>query len=132
MTEEEKEEVSTIESKGFIKNNNYHITEIEVGKRAVMEAEITNNSLNPYEFAHGGFIFGLGDTAMGFVAGSTGKKPVTISSSISYLRPTIGKKIKAVAEMIKDGKKTSFLRCNFYDENDKLTATMDANYYYID
>ena len=117
---------------GYIKHNHHHIIEVEKGKKSVLEVELTEESLNPYGYAHGGLIFGLGDTAMGILARSTGKKAVTLNSSISYLRPTLGKKVTAVAELIKNGKKTCYLRCNFYDENEKLTATMDANYYYID
>ena len=118
--------------KDFIQNNHYQLIELEDGIKAVGEAELRDESLNPYGYAHGGFIFGLGDTAMGLVAKSTGKTPVTLNSSITYLKPTKGKKLKVVAEMIKDGKKTCFLRCNFYNEKEQLTATMDGNYYYID
>ena len=133
MTEEEKEQLKAMEnSSGFIKLNKYHVLEIAKGEKTVMEADITEDSLNPFDFAHGGFIFGLGDTAMGVTARSTGRNAVTLNSNITYLRPTVGKKLKAVAELIKDGKKTCFLRCNFYDENEKLTATMEGNYYYID
>ena len=95
-------------------------------------SDIREESLNPYGFAHGGLIFGLGDTAMGILSRSSGRKAVTLNSTINYLRPVVGKILRAEAEMIKDGKKTCLLRCNFYDENNKLTATMDGNYCYID
>ena len=116
----------------FIKHNHYQLIELEDGKKAIGEAELTEASLNPYGYAHGGFIFGLGDTAMGLVALSTGRNAVTLNGTINYLKPTIGKKLKVVAEMMKNGKKTCYLRCSFYDDNANLTATMDGNYYYID
>lgn len=132
MTEEEKLELEKLESSsGFIKHNKFHVLEVEKGKSTTMEVDLTEDALNPYGFAHGGLIFGLGDTAMGITARSSGRNAVTLSSSISYLRPTVGSKLKAVAEIVKDGKQTCFLRCNFYDENEKLTATMDASYYYV-
>lgn len=133
MTEEDKKAIEQMEnSSGFIKYNRYQLKEVKKGKKVVMQASITEDSINPYGFAHGGFIFGLGDTAMGVAARSTGRKAVTLDSSITYLRPTKGNILKAIAEIIKDGKTTCFLRCNLYDENERLTATMDANYYYVD
>ena len=118
--------------KGFIKYNGYKVVEVERGVKIVMEASLTEDFLNPYGFAHGGFIFGLGDTAMGVLSKSTDKDAVTLSSTISYLRPTVGTRVKAVAEIVKDGKKTCYLKCNIYDDKDRLTAVMDANYYYIE
>ena len=117
---------------GFVANNHMEIVDIINGKSSVLKAYLDETSMNPYGMAHGGFIFGLGDTAMGVVSRTTGRKSVTLSANISYLRPSVGKYLTAKAEMIKDGKKTSYLRTNIYDENDKLVATMDANYCYID
>lgn len=119
------------EKPGFFNHNNYHVVSIEKEKRVVLEANLTENSLNPYGFAHGGLIFGLGDTAMGIAARSFGRNAVTQNSSITYLRPSTGKKLRAEAEIIKAGKATCYLRCNFYDDDNKLTATMDASYFYI-
>ena len=130
MTNEEL--IIKAEETGFINHNHFHIIEVVKEKSATLQADLTEESLNPYGFAHGGLIFGLGDTAMGTVARSTGRNAVTLTSSITYLRPTKGKTLKAIAEMIKNGKQTCYLRCNFYDEKEKQTATMDASYYYID
>ncbi len=63
-----KEEISlTFESNGFIKNNHYQLEEIKEDK-VVVTAIITEEAKNPYGILHGGFIFGLGDTAMGIAA----------------------------------------------------------------
>ena len=120
-----------IEATGFIKQNHYQVVEIQKGK-VVMNAPLKEESLNPYQYAHGGFIFGLGDTAMGIAARTTGRNVVTLNASIQYLRPSVGKELRAEAEIIKEGKTICYARCNMYDENHKLTATMDASYYYID
>ena len=127
------EKAKEMENKnGFIKYNGYKVIEAERGVKVVMEVDLTEDALNPYGFAHGGLIFGLGDTAMGVLSKSTDKNAVTLSSTISYLRPTVGSKAKAVAEIVKDGKKTCYLKCDIYDDKDRLTAVMDANYYYIE
>ena len=130
MTDEELLD-EMMEKNGFIKHNRFEVVEIEKGKKVTMKVELAEDSMNPYGFAHGGLIFGLGDTAMGVAARSTGRNAVTLSSNISYLKPSMGKVLRAEAEIVKSGKTTCYLRCNFYDEENALTATMDANYYYI-
>ena len=117
---------------GFISNNNFELLEVEEGKSAVIKANITESSLNPYGIAHGGFIFGLGDTSMGVVARTTGRKAVTLSANITYLKPSTGEYLIAKSEIIKDGKTTCFIRSNIYNDKDVLVASMDSNYYYID
>lgn len=119
------------EAPGFFKHNNYKFIDYEEGKYAELKVELNDNSYNPYKIAHGGLIFGLGDHAMGIVAGTTGRNVVTLSSNISYLKPAKGKYLIAKAEMIKNGKTTCFLRCNIYNDNNDLVSTMDGNYYYI-
>lgn len=130
MSEEElRKQLET--TPGFFKHNHYKLVEVEIGKKVILEANLTANSLNPYGYAHGGLIFGLGDHAMGIAVGSTGRVGVTQNANITYLRPTKGKKLRAEAEIIKQGKVTCYLRCNFYDDENKLTASMDANYFYM-
>lgn len=131
MSEEElQEQIKKLET-GFFKHNHYKVVQVEPGKNVILEAKLSSNSLNPYGYAHGGLIFGLGDHAMGIAAGLAGGPAVTQNASITYLRPSTGKVLRAEAEVIKQGKVTCFVRCNFYDENNKLTASMDGSYYYM-
>lgn len=116
---------------GFMNHNHYSLVTVEEGK-AVLRGELMDDVKNPYEMAHGGFTFGLGDTAMGLAAASLGRKAVTLNSNIAYLRPGVGSYLLAKAEVIKNGKTTCFIRANIYDEEERLVATMDGNYYYKD
>ena len=116
---------------GFIKNNHYQLEKIEDDK-VVLSAEIMDDSKNPYGIPHGGFIFGLGDTAMGIAARNTGKKAVTLNANITFLRPAKGNYLKAEAIIVKDGKTTAFIKCNIFDNENRQIASMDSNYYYID
>lgn len=124
--------IKTMEVKeGFYKNNNFHIVECE-GDVYKMRADLTENSLNPYGFAHGGLVFGLGDTTMGMLARRTGRKAVTRSANISYLKPSLGKYITASAEMIKCGKKACFLKAEIYNDKDEIVAVMTGDYFFIE
>lgn len=116
---------------GFIKHNGYKFVD---GKKdyCVLTADITENSLNPYDIAHGGFIFGLADTAAGVAASSTGRGAVTVNSSIEYLKGAKGSSIKAVAHSIKTGKTISVYEVNIYNDKEELVAKAIFTYYYID
>lgn len=117
--------------KGFILNNNYKVTNIR-DKYCEMEAEITDTSLNPYNTAHGGFVFGLADTAAGIATATTNRRAMTINASIDYLHMVKGNKLKAIAECIKDGKTITVYEVLIYDENDTLVAKSSVTYFYID
>lgn len=129
MTNEEL--IKKMESSGYINNNNIKVIEIDEGKTATLKATIEEKSLNPYNAVHGGFIFGLGDTAMGVAAASQNRKAVTISSTINYLKPSSGKYLIAKAEIIKSGKSICYLKTNIYNDKEELVATMEGNYFYI-
>ena len=73
------------EKPGFFKHNNFEFVEIKENS-AILKAELTENSMNPYNIAHGGLIFGLGDMAMGTALGTTGRKGVTLNATINYLK----------------------------------------------
>ncbi len=120
-----------VEEDGFFKHNNYKIEEI-TEEYCILKAEITKSSLNPYGIAHGGFIFGLGDTALGIVSSLNGRPAVTLNSTVNFLKPAKAKYITAKAEIIKEGKTVSCVQAKIFDDQDKLIALMDANYYYID
>lgn len=116
---------------GFIKNNNYSLVDIKKDY-CVMEAEVTDDSLNPYGIVHGGFMFGLADTAAGVAARSSGRKAVTLSSHIEYLHACHGSKIKAVVEPLKVGKSVSVYEVSVYDEKEVMVAKATVDYFYMD
>ncbi len=133
MTDEELMEIMKerfYNREGFIKYNGYKFLE---GKQdyCVLTTDITKNSLNPYDMAHGGFLFGLADTAAGCAASSTGRAAVTVNSSIEYLKGAKGSSLKAVASAIKTGKTISVYEVNIYDDKEQLVAKATFTYYYI-
>ena len=117
---------------GFYKHNNYKLVDYKDEEFVELKAEINENSMNPYGFAHGGLIFGLGDTAMGMLARTTGRKAVTLNANISYLKPIMGEYMIAKATIIKNGKNVIHLRADIYNDENKIAATMDSNYFYVE
>ena len=116
---------------GFFKNNDYHVVEA-TEENIILRADLSQKSMNPYDMAHGGLIFGLGDTVMGMVAASSGQRALTLSANISYLLPGVGKYLIAKGSFIRKGKTTCVVSANIYNDKEKLIATMTSTYYYID
>ena len=119
------------QQKGYSKYNNMHLESL-TKEEAVLYADINENSLNPSEIVHGGLIFGLADNAMGTLAYSTGRKVVTVNSSINYLRPCRGKRITCVATPVKVGLTIGVYEAKIYDEEQELAATVSGTYFFLD
>jgi acyl-CoA thioesterase len=128
LTEYAREQVKAC--KGFIEANNYEVIKVEPNY-CELEGIITNTSTNHLNIVHGGYIFGLADTAAGIAAMTDGRNAVTINSSIIYLKPSKGNKLKAIAKCIKNGKNVAFFEVSVYDDNDVLTSIANIIYNYI-
>lgn len=115
---------------GFIKHNQYRLVDIKQNC-CVMAADIREECLNYYGLVHGGFIFGLADTAAGILARATGRKAVTLNSHIEYLHAARGGKIKVVASAIKTGRNISVYEASIYDDQDVMVAKAILDYFYI-
>ena len=116
---------------GFLNANNFSLVKID-DLYCELKGEITNTSMNPYGIVHGGYIFGLADTAAGCASVTTGKRAVTLNSNINYLRP--GKDTKyltAVATCIKNGRTTAVFNVDVFDDKEKKIAQCNATYYFI-
>lgn len=118
------------QSKGFIEANNYEVLKV-AENYCELEGILTETSTNHLGAAHGGYIFGLADTAAGIDAMTDGRTAVTISSNIDYIKPAKTSKLKAIATCIKNGKTISFFEVKIYDEEDNLIAKSNVNYCYI-
>ena len=114
--------------KGFIKNNKYRLIELR-DDYCCLEGIMTESSLNPYGIAHGGYIFGLADTAGGAVARMSGCDPVTSTSSITFLRKAKGSRLIAKARPLKRGKTLTNCEVEIFDEEDKLVAKVILEYF---
>ena len=123
--------IEKIETSSFIKANNYKVEEIIENESTTIKGYLTDTSYNPYDIAHGGYVFGLGDTAMGIAASSSGRQAVTLSATINYLKPSAGKYLIAKAKVVKQGKSICYLTTEIFNDKDELVATMESNYFYV-
>ena len=119
------------EVSGFVLNNGYRLVKLD-DNYCEMEADIVDIAMNPFGMAHGGFTFGLADTAAGVLAMETGRTAVTVSSNIQYLRPANCVKISAIARCLKEGKTISVYEVEVYNEKNNLIATSSFEYFYVD
>lgn len=116
--------------KGFIGNNNYNVIKVEENY-CELEGIINESSLNNLGVAHGGYIFGLADTASGIAAMTNGGNVVTVDSNISYFKPAKGDRIIAKAKAIKVGKTISVFEVNIYDDLEEIVARATMTFYNI-
>ena len=116
--------------KGFIKANNYQVIKVE-NNYCEMEGILTESSTNHLNIAHGGYIFGLADTAGGIAAMTEGRNVVTIDTNINYLKKANGTKIIAIAKALKVGKTVSVYEVYLNNEENDLIAKATITYHHI-
>ena len=117
--------------KGFINNNNFEVIKVEENY-CELDGIITQSSLNHIGIVHGGYIFGLADTAAGIAAMTNGGNVVTIDSTISYIKPAKGNRITAKASAIKTGKTISVFEVQIINEKEDLVAEARITLYNIE
>lgn len=101
-----------------------HIYVMERGKKGmVYGADIFPDTCDGYGAAHGGMIYTCCDSVTGGSAALLlDKRPITISSSIHYLRSATVSPIMAEAKLIREGKKLIFYAVDITDGNGELVA----------
>lgn len=119
---------------GFIGNNNYNVIKVEEGY-CELEGIISETSYNNMNIVHGGYIFGLADTAAGIAALSSvfgsDVNIVTVNASINYFKPAKGEKLIAKAKTIKPGKTISVIEVEIYNDKNDMVAKTSMTFYYI-
>ena len=116
---------------GFTEYSGIELLEVTEGY-AYGCVQIQEHHKNPSGAIHGGLIFCLGDVIGGTACRSIGALPVTVSSSISYMRPILGDQvIYARANIVKQGKTTIFVEIRILNEQKEEAAMLQATYYNI-
>lgn len=127
MTKQEKIDAINARS-GYNKYNGIKVVELEDGFCAV-ESELRAETMNPWGMAHGGFVYSLCDVAAGVAANQTGRRGVTLSGNVYYLRPSKGRKLRAEGRIIKNGKTVIVAETNVYNDEGVHTACGEFQIY---
>ena len=111
------------ESNGFIRHNGIRIVSVDEEK-----------SRNVWGGVHGGFLYAMADTAAGaFARIKYAQRNVTLSATISYLRPTThSKSLTAVGREVKVGGHIGFFEVDITDDSGALIARAEVNMYFLD
>ena len=115
--------------KGYTEYSGIELLEADDGY-AIGRVLIKVHHLNPSGAVHGGITFCLGDVIGGIACVTVDALPVTVSTSITYMRPMLGvKEITTRADVIKRGKTTLFVEISIYDDQGNETGRLLATYY---
>ncbi|MBL4573255.1 MAG: PaaI family thioesterase [Gammaproteobacteria bacterium] len=109
------------------------IVEAAAGK-SVCRLELKDHHMNTGGRVHGGVLTSLADTAAGVAVRSirpAGKSSATTDLSISFIRPPLGKTIKAYAEVIHAGKRLFRTEISVFSDK-KLIARTNATFMIVD
>lgn len=102
-------------------HNGLTVTDVDA-EHCTVEAELRPEAMNPWEMAHGGFVYSLCDVAAGSLVTHMINKGVTLSSNMHFLRPSKGTKLRAEGKVIKKGKSVVVVDTFVYDDREVLTA----------
>ncbi|WP_336054806.1 PaaI family thioesterase [Streptomyces sp. CA2R101] len=90
------------------------------GGAATLEIDIRDELLQQHGFVHGGVLSYAADNTLTFAAAmALGPAIVTGGFSIQYLRPALGRTLRARAEVVQAGRRQAVCRCD-------LTVVDDA------
>jgi len=105
----------------FCRCNNIRLDVLRTGyAEAVME--LTENTMNGLGIAQGGSIFTLSDFAFAGAGNSYGFRMVGLSSNINFIRPGVGKQLRAKATEVSRGRRTCVYSVEVFNDDGKVVA----------
>ena len=111
-------------------DNHKVITNVE--GNFVMEIKVTENALNPYGTAHGGFLYTLCDTAAGATAATLGDYTVSLQGNINYIKPARKDDILTVnGKCIHNGNKTKVINVEITNQKNQLICSSSFTMFFI-
>lgn len=114
----------------FSRSNGITVVKIDRGY-AEVETTIEESSLNNMGSLHGGVFYTLADTAAGAASMSYGITSVTLDASVTYIKPGICGKIKAIAKEVSRGRKIGVYDVSIRDEKEQLLAKCRFTMYIV-
>ncbi len=105
----------------FCRYNRIQLEMVEFGyAEAVMD--LTEHTMNGLGIAQGGSIFSLSDLAFAGAASSHGRRVVGLNSSINFIRPGVGRQLRAKATEVSYGRRTCVFRVEVFNDDGKIVA----------
>ncbi|MDD2837877.1 MAG: PaaI family thioesterase [Sulfuricurvum sp.] len=101
---------------------------------AEVELSVEAYHLQHMGFVHGGVISTLMDNTGWYAAVSNlaeGHTSVTMEIKINYLKPVVGKSLRAIGNVVRQGRSTSFVKIELYD-GENLVAFATGTYAVIE
>ena len=99
---------------------------------AVAFLDVDDRHLNPNGIVHGGVVFTLADTAMGWATLAVlddGQICASIEVSVRYLRPIPGGRLVATASVLRAGRRIVHLECGVtVDDDDRPVAVLQGSF----
>lgn len=114
----------------FLQSSHMKVTRVDSGE-AVVQMQITPETLNIYGLVHGGAIFSLADTAAGAASFTSGRESVTLSSSMNFLASARHGWLYARAISAHTGGSTGVYQVRVTDQNERLIAVGTFTMYFM-
>ena len=115
-----------LQQQPFSKLLGAHLARLDSGC-AELQLELRADLLQQNGFAHGGVLCYLADNALTYAGGTAlGAAVVTAEFKINYLRPAIGQRACARAQVVHAGKRQAVCRCDLFvvdGQGERLVAT---------
>lgn len=115
----------------FCAFNGIQLTVVREGY-AEAELAVTEHSLNGLGIVQGGALFTLCDLAFAGASNSYGRPCVGLGSSISYIRPGSGTRLKAVAQVVNAGRTTCVCDVVIFNADGKIVSKSSMTGYFLD
>ena len=113
----------------FMIQNGISVVEL-TEEHAVLRAEITQKSLNPYGYVHGGLLFTMADCAAGLLARTDGRNYVTQTAAGNFIGNVKSGVIIAKSSVVSRKKRISVMQVDIYCE-ETLLADFSVNMYCV-
>ncbi|GAA1422390.1 PaaI family thioesterase [Streptomyces thermospinosisporus] len=94
---------------------------------ATLELDVREELHQQHGFLHGGVLSYAADNALTFAGGAAlGPHVLTGGFSVQYLRPAVGRTLRARAEVVHAGRRQAVVRCDLFMIGDDGTETLCA------
>ena len=111
--------------------NDIRILEINEGY-AEAEMIVNDEKLNANNVVQGGAIFTLADFALAGAANSfEGFRASSMNSTINFLRPGTGSRLRAIAQVVNRGKRSCLVEISVFNESEKMVAKVTTTGFFI-